>query len=103
MHTSTVFSSEQTRLSSSPVPVPEIADIGSGENLIDQQNVSKNDLNAYNKYTIKLRSFDTWIKPGTITSEYKFNGSCDLNTYIGVTIKMTQGAGHGNLKSPNAQ
>lgn len=40
-HTSTVFSSEQTRLRSSPVPVPETADIGSGESLANQQKVSK--------------------------------------------------------------
>jgi hypothetical protein len=36
IQTSIFFSPEQTRSRSSPVPVPDIADIGSGENLVNQ-------------------------------------------------------------------
>ena len=42
IQTSIFFSPEQTRSRSSPVPVPDTADIGSGENLIDQ---SKSEVN----------------------------------------------------------
>lgn len=38
--TSLFFSPEQTISRSSPVPVPEIADIAIGENLVDQQKIS---------------------------------------------------------------
>lgn len=75
-----IFSSpEQRRSRSSPVPVPDIADMGSGENLVHHQNeqqyLSKPELKNPNNY---------W------TSNRKDSFMYELQTYESITVLTTE-------------